>query len=321
MRVIQQTKENLIANVYIAETDDGRSIEFVESTQPPQTINEKWVIILSTLFGCPVDCAFCDAGGDYRGKLSVEHLQFQVDYLVGKRFPGNKIDTDKFKIQFARMGEPSFNYNVIEFLRRIPELYDYRLFIPSLSTIGPAGTQKFFEELLDVKKRLFDKEFQLQFSIHSTDVEQRKKLIPVNTMSFDEIASYGERFFSPGGKKLTLNFAIGDSYIVEAETLRKYFDPEKFLIKVTPVNPTFKAQKNRINSLISPLKTNHDILDNIRNAGYDILISIGELEENKIGSNCGQYVSQARNQMDGEESYTYALEKCRMQSPEERSQN
>ncbi len=265
------------------------------------------MLIVSTLFGCPVDCAFCDAGGDYRGKLTAEHLQFQVDYLVGKRFPGNKIDTDKFKIQFARMGEPSFNYSVIEFLKRIPELYNYRLFVPSLSTIGPSGTYKFFEDLLDVKKQLFDKEFQLQFSIHSTDIEQRKKLIPVNTMSFEEIATYGNRFFSPGAKKITLNFAIGDNYIVEADTLKQFFDPEKFLIKVTPVNPTFKARKNRISSLISPLKTNHDILDAIRDAGYDIIISIGELEENKIGSNCGQYVQQARNMDRSEESYTYEI--------------
>ena len=73
------------------------------------------------------------------------------------------------------------------------------------------------------------------------------------------------------------------------------------------MNPTYKARKNNINSLISPLKTKHYILDDIREAGYEILISIGELEENKIGSNCGQYLQQAKNQCRGEDSYTYEV--------------
>ena len=28
----------------------------------------------------------------------------------------------------------------------------------------------------------------------------------------------------------------------------------------------------------------------LRDAGYEVLLSIGELEENRIGSNCGQYI-------------------------------
>lgn len=307
MKVIRQTQENPIANVYVAETKDGKRFEFVESTQPPLTIREKWVIVISTLHGCPVDCKFCDAGGSYNGKLSFEELSFQVDYVIRKRFPGGDIDTDKFKIQFSRMGEPSFNKNVIEFLLKIPERYKYKNFIPSLSTVAPIGEDAFFEKLLEVRKNLYDHNFQLQFSLHSTDEQQRDDLIPVRKWSFNQIADYGERFYTRGGRKITLNFAIGKEHIIEPGKLLEYFDPQKFLIKITPVNPTCKAKKNKIDSLIRPGIYNYVIIENLRMTGYEVILSIGEWEENKIGSNCGQYINNIKDLSTGD-SYSYQVE-------------
>lgn len=306
MRVIQQTEENKIANVYVAETDAGKRFEFVESTQPPLSIHEKWVLIISTLYGCPVDCKFCDAGGTYQGRLSREELLFQIDYLVDKRFPGGLINTDKFKIQFARMGEPSLNPHVLEVLKELPSRYSMKHFIPSVSSIGPASKESFFNNLLDIKKSLYNKTFQLQFSIHSTNEAQRDKLIPVRKMNFEELASYGARFYSPEGKKITLNFAIGADYIIKPEDIKDIFDPELFLVKVTPVNPTLKARKNNIQSLVQPGKDQYPIIDAFKDNGYEVLLSIGEWEENKIGSNCGQYVS-AMQEDSGSEMYSYCL--------------
>jgi hypothetical protein len=37
--------------------------------------------------------------------------------------------------------------------------------------------------------------------------------------------------------------------------------------------------------------SSRQIMDSFRDLGFDVLLSIGELEENKIGSNCGQFVS------------------------------
>ena len=96
MRVITRTENSDIATVYIAQNPAGKMVEFVESTQPPFSISEKWVLIVSTLYGCPVDCSFCDAGGTYKGKLSAEEILFQVDYPVVQRFPDRHIKTEKF---------------------------------------------------------------------------------------------------------------------------------------------------------------------------------------------------------------------------------
>lgn len=309
MKVISRTEHSDIATVYIAQNSAGRMVEFVESTQPPLTVNEKWVIIVSTLFGCPVDCSFCDAGGKYHGRLSMEEILFQIDYPVSRRFPGGFIDTQKFKIQFSRMGEPSFNPAVLDVLRILPERYRWNTFIPSLSTIAPKGTDLFFKELSDIRHSLYPFDFQLQFSIHSTSPEQRERWIPVKKWDFGQIAAYGERFFTPGGKKITLNFAVSKESIIDENVLRRHFSPEIFLIKLTPVNPTFKAMQNNLETAISPdVRVEYDLVSRLRSAGFEVILSIGETEENRIGSNCGQYVQAYHNtceRLPG--SYSYRL--------------
>jgi len=297
-----------IATVYIAELDNGGVIEFVESIQPPLPLEKKWVLIVSTLCGCPVECTFCDAGGSFKKKLSEEEIFSQIDYMVLKRFPDRKISTEKFKIQFARIGEPSFNPAVLDVLEKFKDRYEVKNFIPSLSTIAPAGTEKFFERLLEIKKRLYGKNFQLQFSLHTTDAIKRDGMIPVTKWNFGEIAEYSERFFDSGGRKITLNFALEENSPVEADVLKKFFNPEKFLLKFTPLNPTAKALKNNYKSYIKPGASSFEIIEKLNASGYETLISIGELEENKIGSNCGQYISGLDLSAETlNESYTYKI--------------
>lgn len=307
MKVIQRTQKNDIATVYVAETENKRMIEFVESIQPPYSIKEKWILLVSLLFGCPVKCKFCDAGGDYKGKLTAEQIMFQIDYMVKKRFPSNYIDVDKFKIQFARMGEPTFNKAVLEVLEEIPQKYKFKNFIPSLSTIAPCGVDDFFFSLLEIKDRLYRENFQLQFSIHSTNEKQRDNLTPIKKWDFQKIADYGNQFYNHGNRKITLNFALAKDSIVDPETLIRFFDPQKFLIKITPVNPTFNAKANNIESLIHADFEELEIIHDLRGTGFEVILSFGELEENRIGSNCGQYIHSLKNKVPLN-AYTYALE-------------
>lgn len=308
MKVIKKTSDSSLATVYVAESASGQWVEFVESTQPPFTRDQKWVLVISTLFGCPVDCKFCDAGGNYKGKLSYDDLLFQVDYLIREKYPDLRVPSEKFKIQFARMGEPSFNPAVLQVLRDLPVLYDIPGFIPSLSTIAPKGTDSFFTDLMEIKKEKYASTFQLQFSIHSTGKAQRDELIPVRKWDFNEIAAYGKEFFDPGGRKITLNFALSTSTIIEPEVLLKHFTPEYFIIKLTPVNPTFKAVKNNMQTLINGDAKEIEIKQKLEACGFQTILSIGEWEENKIGSNCGQYVQAVKNACKNmPEAYTYEL--------------
>ena len=310
MKVIAKTGREDLATVYIAEFEKKKRVEFVESIQPPLTREKKWVLIISSLFGCCINCQFCDAGGNYEGKLSKNELLAQIDYMVRNRYPDKIIPVEKFKIQFARMGEPSLNSNVLDVLSELPEIYDAPGLMPSISTVAPAGTDKFFEELLEIKNKLYKDKFQMQFSIHTTDLEKRAWLIPVKKWSFKAISDYGNDFYKEGEKKITLNFALADTMPVNPQELLKYFSPDKFLIKITPINPTFKALSNELTSHKLLKNKDHELIQDLNKVGYDVILSIGELEENLIGSNCGQFLANYEQEKKSlKESYNYQLQK------------
>ena len=293
MKILAKTGNSDLATVYMADMGGGRLIEFVEARQPPYSRAERWILMVSTLYGCPVKCLFCDAGGGYRGKPSAEEILMQIDTMVDEWFPNGIIPASKFKIQFARMGEPSLNMAVLEALEELPRRYHTVGLMPSVSTIAPLGTDAFFERLIDVKNRLYaGGRFQFQYSIHTTDTALRDKLIPVRKWDFARMAAYGEKYYCAGDRKITLNFALAADSPIEASVLTQYFDPARYLVKLTPVNPTSRATQNNLASRIDPSRpeTAVSVTRSLTEAGYDVIVSIGEAEENEIGSNCGQYV-------------------------------
>lgn len=314
MKILAKTGNPDLATVYMADMGQGRLIEFVEACQPPYGRDERWILMVSTLYGCPVKCLFCDAGGKYRGKPTAEEILAQIDYMVNEWFPGGTVTASKFKIQFARMGEPSLNMAVLDALEALPNRYGNARLMPSISTIAPLGTDAFFERLIDVKDRLYSGgRFQFQYSIHTTDVVRRDELIPVRKWDFARMAAYGERFYKTGDRKITLNFALAEHSPIETRVLTRHFDPARYLVKLTPVNPTSRAVKNKVGSFIDPHRpaTAEAITRPLLEAGYDVIVSIGEVEENEIGSNCGQYVlNYLESGVAVRDGYTYQIERA-----------
>jgi len=312
MRVFGETGDADIAIVYMADLGDDKIIEFVEALQPPYKRNERWVLMVSTLFGCPVKCLICDAGGQYQGKPDAKQIMDQIDYLVDKWFPDREIPCEKFKIQFARMGEPALNPAVLEVLELLPARFVAPGLIPSISTIAPHGSDGFFERLLEIKDQFYTGgKFQFQYSLHTTDQPQRDILIPVRKWNFSQMAKFGNRFVKKGDRKITLNFALAENMAIDQSVLLEYFDPRNYLIKITPINPTCQAVKNGLVSYLDPKKPEErsELVTRLIDSGYDVIVSIGEIEENQIGSNCGQYVLkylQSQNAIS--EGYTYPVQ-------------
>jgi 23S rRNA (adenine2503-C2)-methyltransferase len=315
MRVIAVSGSDEVARVYLADLGSGKLVEFVESLQPPLPREKKWVLLVSTLAGCPVGCPMCDAGGDYRGRLTSDEIFGQIDFPVLRRYPDGRVPARKFKVQFARVGEPALNPAVNDVLRELPGRYEAPGLLPSVSTVAPRGTEAFFEELAAIKDALYPGgRFQLQFSVHTTDGSLRDRLIPIEKWDFSEIARYGERFHREGDRRVTLNFALGRGAPVDPAVMLDHFDPQKFLLKFTPLNPTYRARRHGLASYITPdePQRRYEILDRLEEAGYRVLLSIGEPEEDRIGSNCGQLL---RRHLDAREKlpdgYTYPLERIR----------
>ena len=301
MKIINSTGREDLAIVHIAQAAGGNYVEFVESLYPPKSREEKWILTLSTLYGCPVSCTICDAGPFYLGRISKEGMFWQLDYMLSKRYPDGCIPVKKLKVHFTRMGEPAFNMSVLEVIEEFDLYFNAPGFMPSISSIAPKGSEKFFKELLRIKNEKFSGgKFQLQFSIHTTEIKKRDELIPVKKWSFNEIAAYGDKFFREGERKITLSFAPSNEYIIDPNKITAIFDPQKFIIKLTPLNTTSSTVKNNLTSLISPLNTEgiEGLASEFRNNGYEVIISIGSYEELKIGSTCGQnLVTNLQNEM------------------------
>jgi len=297
LEIVAKYGRDDLAILYIAQ-EDSKFLEFVESLQPPVPRDKKWVLILSTMYGCPVKCSMCDAGTYYHGKISYDVMYKQIDHMVSKRYPDRTIPVEKFKVQFARMGEPALNPDVLEVMRKLPELYNAPGLMPCISTIAPSNATKFMDEMLEIKNNLYPNgHFQLQFSIHSTDEVVRKEVIPYKIWTLEEVAKYGEAFWQKGDRKITLNFAAEKGNPLDQDRLLEVYDPKKFFIKITPINPTEKAKAHGIQSMISP-ETGEFAKQKIKaieDKGFDVLLSIGELEENHIGSNCGQHALKFEN--------------------------
>jgi len=294
VKLIEELGSPDLATVFVASLDDRELVEFVESVQPPVPMDEKLVFIVSTLRGCPVGCPICDAGVRYGGKLTADEIIGQIDYLVTRRFPDRVVPVPKLKIQFARMGDPAFNPAVIAVLQRLPGLYDAPGLMPCVSTIAPKGTEAFFEGLSRVKDEFYGGgRFQMQFSLHTTCESARNTLVPVSTWTFRKMSEWGEEFFTAGDRKIALNFAPVEGYPLDAGVVSSLFSPDIFLVKLTPVNPTRSATRLGIRGIIDPLLPDKSagIVSSFRSEGFETILSIGELRENRIGSNCGMFVS------------------------------
>ncbi len=297
MRMIEKNGRKDLAVVYLAEMKNGRMVEFVDSCDP--TVggrDKKWVIVVSSQFGCPVGCLMCDAGGNFKGNLARTEIISQIQKVFEENPEVDPKKCKKLKVQFARMGEPALNDAVIDVIHWLADSYPDAM--PCIATMAPAGREHWFESLLNASQRF--PEMQLQFSLNTTDPEMRDKLIPFPKMSWPQMDDLGQRFHRPGSRKPSLNFALSPGIPVEAKRIAGYFDPEIFAIKLTPLNPTYTAGENFLQCTKDHEEAQRLVTEKAQEfsvLGYQVIESVGNMEENAIGSNCGQMVRKFKAKM------------------------
>lgn len=279
-----------LAEVLIGKFEDGRCLEFVDAVDPDLPKSRKWIINISTQFGCPVQCPFCDAGGGYRGDVSAARLMAQVRHVLGRNTPGLARTCSKLKVHFSRMGEPALNDEVLEALTWLRTDLPFPGVWACVATVAPEGRQDWFERLARLKERYFPGRFQLQFSLNSTDAATRRRLAPIPHWDLATISDYGRRFFRPGDRKVVLNFALGRDIPFDPSVISAGFDPRTFAVKLTPINPTQTGTRNGFATVLrSELQdTLRPALDGLTQTGFDVVVSVGDAGEDQIGSNCGQ---------------------------------
>ncbi|MCM2305404.1 MAG: radical SAM protein, partial [Elusimicrobia bacterium] len=300
MKILETRSAGPLGQLYLARLS-GRSdrlIEFVDTVEPGVPKDKKWVLMLSTQVGCVIGCRMCDGGAmGWRGNLTAGEIVAQVRRVV-KDNPG--LDArrhPKFKIHFARLGEPTLNPATPEALERPAEEWGGPGLTASISTVAPdtATAAERLEEMREVKDRLYrDGRFQLQFSAHSTDENVRRSVMRARPWSLERVADFGRRWRRPGDRKVTLNFALAPDQPLDPAVVARTFDPENFLVKITPVNPTRAAEASGASRLWhEPPADVSAAAAGLRSRGFEVILSPSAQEEIDAATSCGQLWSKA----------------------------
>jgi len=256
-------------------------------------LETKWVITISSQYGCSMGCKFCDVPKVGPG-INATFNDIIRQVLTGIKLHPEVTFTNRLNIHYARMGEPTFNPNLLDATKWLKTHIDpeYKIH-PVISTIMPKHNiwlKTFIHTWMRIKNRLLRGEAGLQLSINSTNEAERAEMFNNNALTLFEIEKI-MRGIIPGGRKITLNFAVAD-WEINPQTLLKYFNPDDFIIKLTPMHKTLTATENKIETA-GDYTTFHPYKDHeqaLKDAGYDVLVFIASIYEDLGRITCGNAI-------------------------------
>ena len=270
---------------------------------PTMPLSEKWVITVSTQYGCPQKCTFCDVPNiPFKGNASFDDLKSQF-YNALSLFPTVNY-TDRLNLHFARMGEPILNKHVYEFARwmvdrkalmqsetgvRIEVLH------PVLTTSLPRRFKGLGDRILewcDIKNEVYRGQAGFQFSLNSTDEGQRRAMFQNESISLDEFSEIAKDMPAPISRKYCLNFAYSTDFVIDADYLLRLFDPDKFMCKITPIHNNASSMAAGIKTIggyesWEPYRKPEEAL---KAAGFDTLVFVPSTDEEHGLVTCGNLV-------------------------------
>lgn len=264
------------------------------------SLTEKMVVTISTQYGCAMNCKFCDVPKVGPGTNATYHDM--LNQIKASLALHPELDyTKRLNIHFARMGEPTFNGNVLDVAaclkRNIYEFWQKSGTVhPVVSTMMPKNNRHLLKFLKiwteDIKNGMYHGEAGLQLSINSTDEAQRQSMFSGNALTLEETADIANQLPFPIGRKYTLNFALADEYIIDAEKLAKLFSPDLFMAKLTPLHKTQSCDDNGIITTngyeaFTPYKDKEKAL---KDAGFDVIVFVPSYDEDLGMITCGNVI-------------------------------
>lgn len=257
-------------------------------------LSKKWVATISTQKGCPMQCKFCDVPKfGFFGNVSVDELAHQIEMIIKNE---DVMETERFNVHFARMGEPTWNDNVLAFSVVLKELVKKcglkaKTVHPVVSTMLPKANKKLKQYILTwcaIKNDFYNGEAGLQFSINSTDDAQRNELFDGKSLSLSEISELSKELPMPKGRKYTLNFPVTKQTILDAKRLSELFDKDKFIVKITPIHETNSAIENGFEvSGYADYDVYRQFEQPLLKEGWDVIVFVPSKEEDSDRITCG----------------------------------
>lgn len=256
-------------------------------------LSEKWVVTISSQYGCSMGCTFCDVPKVGPGKnATLNDLQKQV--IGALQLHPEVESTKRLNVHFARMGEPTWNPAVLDMGKWLYDhIHDNHRCHPVVSTMMPKHNdwlKTFIHTWMRIKNRVYKGEAGLQLSINSTNEIERGTMFNNNALPLYRIGQMFEGIV-PVGRKITLNFALA-GYAIDPEVLLRFFDPERFICKITPMHRTATAESNSLSTdggydYYYPYK---EVEKNLKSVGYDVIVFIPSHEEDDSRITCGNAI-------------------------------
>ena len=261
----------------------------------PVDITDKLVVTVSSQKGCPMNCNFCDCPKPgFHGNASTIELVSEI--TTGIALSGIK-HGERLNVHYARMGEPTFNPNVITSAKIIFQIVkdsnadiSFNTYHPVVSTMMPKSNknlEKFLHDWVDTGFIYGGEDgFGLQFSINTLDEEERNKMFRNNSLSLQEISDIIKSLPMPKKRKYTLNFAVTSKCNLDVDLMNKYFNKDKCIVKITPIHETVEAV-NEGYEIVKDFDVYEKFEQPLVKDGWDVIVFVPSKEEDADRITCG----------------------------------
>lgn len=258
-------------------------------------ITDKLVVTVSSQKGCPMNCNFCDCPKlGFKGNATLPELVTEI--MSGVALSGIK-HGKRLNVHYARMGEPTFNPNVITSAEYIAKMLGdensdvtFDEYHPVVSTMMPKANKNLKEFLHKWVETGFvyggEDGFGLQFSINTLDEDDRNAMFRNRSMSLQEISDVIRELPMPKKRKYTLNFAVTSKSNLDVELMNKYFDKEKCIVKITPIHETVEAVDEGY-EIVKDFDVYEKFEQPLVDDGWDVIVFVPSREEDADRITCG----------------------------------
>lgn len=261
----------------------------------PVDITDKLVVTVSSQKGCPMNCNFCDCPklGFYGNASTIELVS---EITTGIALSGIK-HGERLNVHYARMGEPTFNPNVVTSAKIIFQILkdsnadiSFNTYHPVVSTMMPKSNknlEKFLHDWVDTGFIYGGEDgFGLQFSINTLDEEESNKMFRNKSLSLQEISDIIKSLPMPKKRKYTLNFAVTSKCNLDVDLMNKYFNKDKCIVKITPIHETVEAV-NEGYEIVNDFDVYEKFEQPLVKDGWDVIVFIPSKEEDADRITCG----------------------------------
>lgn len=261
----------------------------------PVDITDKLVVTVSSQKGCPMNCNFCDCPKlGFKGNATLPELITEI--MSGVALSGIK-HGQRLNVHYARMGEPTFNPNVITSAEFIAQMLmsensdvTFDTYHPVVSTMMPKSNKNLKEFLHKWVTTGFvyggEDSFGLQFSINTLNENDRNEMFRNRSLSLQEISDIIKELPYPKKRKYTLNFAVTSKSNLDVDLMNKYFDKEKCIVKMTPIHETVEAVDEGY-EIVHDFDVYEQFEQPLVNDGWDVIVFVPSKEEDEDRITCG----------------------------------